>query len=621
MYYVCESIYVLYRSLVPDGSKTYGTDEDIFETLLGSASSKQDMPIVAEPYCTTIACYDSSESIANKIIVFEDILLLQLQSTNDNNASIISCYNSVLKSTKHCCNFTVGTEGGNSCISSFIVLINNSYKASSDLITISMMDHLMASYFGSDIALSKSPVLLYGTCGTNGNIFYTVIHSPDRCYFKKFKSYFLLSLNQPVIEILSFNVSSINNTETGGANALFFIGKEGKICILFSTGKCSSSKEFLLNVPVYSACFLSHYLLISSYKEIVVIDLEYKGGDRVEPCINTLLTEAFCNASILNVSSVLRMCVDLARSSVLMTKRNGYLYTLNDCDLKSHCLPTTGSNLQEVVTQIGEVSDEVGLLQDRIKAIEICLKQVNSTISLFSNVNFKDEDHSTIDCHLLPVIYNQKNGGIGIKLELQCFGNKYPETTSGWFVSVHIASPKLSFSSSFFSMPSFTQGEPFSNHLKLSTKDLPLQIMCTVYCDFTHVRFFGAGRPIGISTLIKKEKFSILDFLKELDSSRFQYSLYNIEGYLTLNKQSWERLKDASRTNLLLEKFLCEVKSGATNLQSASFVIHKNNIMNSVHVHRIHKNEYIVARLLTNSAAFVCEVRAAMVEKLKVNVS
>ena len=620
MHYIYESIYVLHRSSLPEGSKTDGTDEDIFETLLGPASSKQDMPIVAEPYCTTVTCYDSCESIANKIIAFEDVMLLQLQSTNNNNASFISCYKSVLKSTKHCYNFTVGKEGGNSCISSFIVLISNSYKASSDLVTISIMDHLMASYFGSDLALSKSPVLLYSTCGTSGNVFYTVIHSPDHHYFKEPKSYFLLSLNQPVIEILSFKMSSISNTETGGANALFFIGKEGKICVLFSTGKCSSSKEFLLNVPVYSACFLSHCLLISSYKEIVVIDLEYKGGDKVEPCINTLLVEAFCNASILKISSVIRMCVDLSRSSVLMAKRNGYLYALNECDLKSHCLPTTGSNLQEVVTQIGKVSDEVGLLKDSIDSIEKCLKQVNSAINLFTNVNVTDENHSAIKCHLLPIIYDQKNGGIGIKLQLECFENIYPVTTSGWFLSVHITSPKLSFSSSFFSMPGFTQGEPFSNHLKLSADDLPSQIMCTVYCDFTHVRFCGTRRPIGISTLLKKEKFSILDFLKELDLSRFQYSLCNIEGCLTLSKESWERLKDTSRTNLLFEKFLCELKSGATNLQFASFVVHKNNIINSVHVHRIDKNEYVVARLLSNSAAFVCEVRAAMVEKLKVSV-
>ena len=616
-----ELICVLYRILVPERNTMYGTDEDIFGTLLAPASSKQESStcIVAEPYCTTIACYDSTQSIASKLIVFEDIMLIQLQSKDNNNTPVISGYTFVENSTKYCCNFTVGKEGGNSCISSFIVLISDSYKTSSNLVTVSIIDHFIASYFGTDLALSKSPVLLYGTCDTSGDIFYTVIRSPDICFMEP-KSYFLLSLNQPIVKILSFNMLSINDTETGGADALFFIGREGKICVLFSSGKCSSSKEFLLNVPVYSACFLSHYLLISSYKAIIVINLEYKGSDKEEPCISTFLVEAFCNANILKINSVIRMSNDLARSSVLMAKRNGYLYALNESDLKSQCLPKMGINLQEVVTQIGEVSNEVDILKNSISAVEMCLKQVNIAINLFSNVRVKDENHLAVNCYLFPEMYNQKNGGIRIKLDLECSGSKYPDTTSGWFLSVHMISPKLSFISYFFSVSSFTQGELFSTHLKLFTEDLPSHIFCIVYCDFEYLNFVGARRPIGISTILKKESLNILDFLKEIDSNAFQYSLCNIEGCLPLNKQSWEQLKNALRRNLLLEKFLCEFKSGAMNPQSVLFILHRNNIVNSVYVCRINQDKCVMARLLTNSTTFGCELRAAIVEKLKVNV-
>ena len=87
-----------------------------------------------------------------------------------------------------------------------------------------------------------------------------------------------------------------------------------------------------------------------------------------------------------------------------------------------------------------------------------------------------------------------------------------------------------------------------------------------------------------------------------------------MEGHLTLSKQSWER------TNFK-DIFLCEADNDTASLHLAnSFVIHKANIAHVVHMHKINKGECVTGRFLTNSAAFVCELRAAFIEKLKVSV-
>ena len=612
----------LCRDSVSDTDKTSGTEEDIFVSLLGPGSSKQESPlsVFAESYCSTIASYDNSLSIASKITMFGDTMLLQLHSKDNSNESFICGYSSVLNPARYSSSFIIGKDLAKPFISSLLVLCNSCGKATIDSVTISISNHLVISYFGLDVSLSKSAILLYGTCSTSGDIFYTVMPSTDQCFKERnIKSYLLLSMNQPVIEVLAFRMLCSDDTEVD-ANSLFFIGKEGKVCILFSSGKTSGSKEFLLNVPAYSACFLKHYLLISSYKEIIVVNLECKGSNKEEPfCFSALLVEAFCNANVLKINSVMRMYVDTRKSVVLLAKRNGYIYALDQSDLTSRLLSPTGNDLQEVLTKLGEVSDKVDLLKNNVNATEMHLKQINSAINLFFNVNPREENNSLISCRLLPEIYDQKNGKIRVKLDLKYSGTK--NSADGWFLSVHVAPSKLPCSFSFYSLSSFTQGEVFSQHLKLSTKDMAFQVTWTVYCDFTHVGLFSAKEVVGICSVIKQEKFNVLGFLKELSSNTMpQHSLCNIEGCLTLSKQSWERLKNAFRTNLVLEKLVCEADSETENLRLASFVLHITNIAHIVHVHKIIKEEYVITRLLTNSTAFVCELRAAFIEKLKVNV-
>ena len=615
-------MYVLYRDPVSDTGKTC-TEEDIFVSLLGPASAKQEssLSVSAECYCTTIASYDSSLSIGSKIMLFGDTLLLQLHSKDNSNNSLICGYSSVLNPTRYSNSFVIGKDLVKGFISSFIVLCNSCDKASNNLATMSITNHLVISYFGLDISLSKSTILLYGTCSTNGDIFYAVMPPTDHCSKKlNLKSYLLLSMNQPVIEVLAFRMLCCDDTEVG-ANSLFFIGKEGKVCVLFSFGKASGSKEFLLNVPAYSACFLKHYLLISSYKEIIVINLKCKRNSKEEPfCIGAFLVEAFCNPNILKINSVMRMYVDTTRSVILLAKRNGYIYSLDESDLTSRLLSPLGNNLQEVVRKLGEVSDKVDLLKSNLNATEMCLKQMNSAINIFLNVNLRGENNSLINCRLLPEIYDQKNSEISVKLDLKYSGIK--ANADGWFICVHMVSSKFTCIVSFYSLSSFTQGELFSQRLKLATKDLAFQVTWSVYCNFPHAEFFSAKDVVGICSVIKQERFNVLEFLKELNSNTLQqqHLLCNIDGHLALSKQSWERLKNAFGTNLLLEKLLCEADSEIAKLQLAnSFVLYKANIAHIVHVHKIEKEEYVIVRLLTNSAAFVCELRAAFIEKLKVN--
>lgn len=588
---------------IPDADKTHHKGEDIFVSLLAPLPSKQKSPltIFAEHYCTTIACYDNSLCIGSRIMLFADIILLQLLCNN--NGSIVNGYSCGSNSDRYHETFTVGRDTRNSVISSFIVLFNSRGEVPSDSTAISISNHFVISYFGLDVTLSNSPILLYGTTGPNGDIFYVALPSTDNCFKElDLKSYFLCSINQPIVEILAFRILCSSDTLVG-ANSLFFIGKEGKICVLFSSGTTSDYKEFFLNVPVYSACFLKHHLLISSYKEIVVITIASNVS------LSAALVEAFCNPNTLKINSVIRMHVDATKSIVIMTKRNGYAYSLDESNVISRLASPIVNNLQKVVTQIGEVSDKVDLLKANINVTEMCLKQVNNAINLFISVNLRDEIDSLINCQLFPEVYNQK---IGIKLEMKPI-EAGRTNTKGFFLSVQTLSSKFKHISSFYSLSSFTQSETFSQDLRFSIKDLPFQVTCIIYCDLTHMEFFNAKEALGISAVLKHKKFHVLDFLKEINSNIAQHPLCNIEGHLTLTQQTWKRLEKAFRTNSLLKEI--NFNSETANLQFASFALQKAI---TVHVYSINKDQYVTARLLTNSAAFVCELRAALVEKLKV---
>ncbi len=609
-------MYLQYRDPVSDTCKTCGTEDDVFVSLLDPAYSKQESPssVFAEPYCTTIACYDNSLFIASKLMMFGETMLLLVHSEDN---SLIYGYSSVLMPTRYSSSFVIGKDLVKRYISSFIVLYTNCNKVSSDSAVISISNYLVTSYFGLDVSLSKCTILLYGTCNANGDIFYAIMPSTDHCFKEvNLKSYLLLSMNQPVIEVLAFRMLCSTDTEIG-ANSLFFIGREGKVCVLFSSRKFNGSKEFLLNIPVYSACFLKHYLLISSYKEIMVINLECKENNEEESfCIGTLLVKAFCNPKILKIDSVMRMCVDTRRSIVLLAKRNGCMYALEESDLPSRLLSPLGNNLQEVVTKLGEVSDKIDTLKSNLNATDVCLKKLNSSISLFLNVNIRDENNSLFSCQFLPEIYEQKNGEISVNLDLQYSGTK--PSAGGWFLSIYMASSKYTCGFSFYPLSDFTEDEMFSHHLKLSTKHLAFQVTWSIYCDFTHEKFFSANKVSGICAVIKQEKLSVLRFLKKLNSNTVQQDLLcNMEGqlgHLTLSKQSWER------TNFK-DIFQCEANNDTANLHLAnSFVIHKANIAHVVHMHKINKGECVTGRFLTNSAAFVCELRAAFIEKLEVSV-
>ena len=602
-----------YRDPVSDAyNKTCGTEDDIFVSLLEPAHSKQESPlsVFAEPYCTTIACYDSSLSIATRIMMFGETMLLLVHSKNN---SLICGYSSVLIPTGYSSSFVIGKDLVKEYISSFIVLCTNCGKVSNDSAAILISDYLVTSYFGLDVSLSKCKILLYGTCSTNGDIFYAVIPSTDHCFKEvNLKSCLLLSMNQPVIEVLAHTILCSNDTEVG-ANSLFFIGKEGKVCVLFSFKKSSDSKEFLLNIPVYSACVLKHYLLMSSYKEIMVINLECKGNNKEESfCISTLLVKAFCNPKILKIDSVTKMCVDTRRSSVLLAKRNGCVYALNESDLASKLLSPLGNNLQEVVTKLGEVSDKIDMLKKNLNTTDMCLKQLNGSIGLFLSVNLRDENNALFSCQLLPEIYDQKNGEISVKLDLKYSGSK--PSADGWFLSIHMTSSNYTCGFSFYSLSDFTQDETFSHHIKLCTKHLAIKVTWSIYCHFTHEELSRSNKVAGICSVIKQERLNVLGFLKKLNSNTLQqHSLCNMEGHLTLSKQSWER------TNFK-NIFLCEADSDTANLHLAnSFLIHKTNIAHVVHMHKINKGECVIGRFLTNSAAFVCELRAAFIENVKVS--
>ena len=570
--------------------------------------------VLAEPFCNVIGCYENSVSFASlNIIIVEEAMLIQLHSSIE--SVICGYYSSVSLPDRYCDGYIISKELSESFISSFIVLCNNHKEASSDSPIIFISNHIMISYFGLDVS-SKSSILLYGTSSTNGDVFYTVLPSADQCV-KNFslKSYLLLSMSQTVIKVLPFRFFT-DYTEVG-ANSLFFIGKEGKICVLFSSGKSKDCKDFFLNVPVYSACFLKHYLLISSYKEIIVINLECKDDNIKETlCISALLVKAFCNPHILKINSVMKMFVDTRRSIVLLVKRNGYIYALDEVDLASTLLSPFLCNLQGIVSKFCKVSDEVDLFKDSLSTTEHHLKQINNAIKLYLNVNLKKEDNSLITCSLLPVTYVCNKGDLSVKLEFKCLES---QISCNVYVSM-VASSKYTYRFLFYSLSKLAQDEMFPQNLMLSIKDLPFQVTWNVYCDFTTIGLFNVEEIVSISSVIKQENFNVLDFLKELDLNVVQQDQFcNTEGCLTLSKQSWEMLKNISWTKLSLDKLFC-IASETSGLQFALFASCKENIMHIGHLEKISEEDYVIARLFTNSAPFACEMRAEIIKNLEVNV-
>ena len=604
---------MFYRNIVSDAGITYVSEEGIFGSLLAPVSSKP-ISVFAEPFCNTIGCYENLIFFASlKIMIVENAMLLQLHSSKE--SVICGYYSSLSVPDRYYDGYIISKDLSECFISSFVVLCNNHKEASNDLAIILISNQIMISYFGLDIA-SQSSILLYGTLSANGNVYYTVLPSADQGLKKiSLKSYLLLSMSQPVIKVLPFRLFT-GDTEVG-ANSLFFIGKEGKICILFSSGRSKDHKNFFLNVPVYSACFLQQYLLISSYKEIIVINLECKDDNIKETlCISALLVKAFCNPHILKINSVMKMFVDTKRYIVLLVKRNGYIYALNEVDLASRLLSPFWCNLKEIVTRFREVSDEVDLFKDDLSTTETHLKQIKNSINLFLNVDLNKEDSSLITCSLLPVTYVRNKGDLSVKLDF-----KYEFEISGnVYVSI-MASSKCTYSFSFYSQARLAQDENFPQNLMLSIKDLPFQVTWSVYYDFNTKELFNIKEIVRISSVLKQENFNVLDLLKEFNSNVVvqQDQLCNTQGFLTLSKQSWQMLKNISWAKLSLDKLFC-IASETASLQCALFASYKENIMHIGHLGKNCNEDNVIARLFTNSAPFACELRAGVIEKLKVNV-
>ena len=141
--------------------------EDIFECLLGSPDTAPDQnspqSINVKSYCTVITQFNGYVSVCN--------------------------------SSEYSHTFTILSEF---YYSSMLVIHSSCCKADSPGTLVD--DHLLVSFFGPDVALYKSPLLLYGTSA--GQIFYVPlsVHNFNSCS-NELRSHLLLSLGQAILNI------------------------------------------------------------------------------------------------------------------------------------------------------------------------------------------------------------------------------------------------------------------------------------------------------------------------------------------------------------------------------------------------------------------------------------
>jgi len=540
-----------------------------------------------------------------------DILLLCLQSKVFPKKKSATCINGYLlfshKSSEYFHSFTITSEFY--CPSMIVIHSGCSEAGTAGT---SVDDYLLASFFGPDVALSKCPLLLYGTSA--GQIFYVSLSVQNKSSrASDLKSHLLLSLNQAIMGIFVVQVCQ------GLVNLLVFVGKEGKVCFLASYDKQNCFKEVCVNLSVYAACFVGSKLLLSSYCEITVLNFDFKCDKNKESfCLNTALSSAFSDVNTIKISGVVRMCVDTKRTTVIMGKRNGHIYTVDESYFTNYSA-VKGNDLQKAVTQVCEISKKVDELKDNLKMTEISLKEVNSVIAIIRDldVGIGSVKESLFSCQFLPKVYYKD---IGVELHLSY--HKTLILSDSWYICVCFTFPKFHHQLCF-SLSGINGGNTITHFMKLAEKSLPFHIKC-VLCHAAN----GTRAPVGVSVVLKQETFDVLKFVKVLDKGLLQTSPSTIKGCLRVSKNSLKQLEDNINTddievvNCLFScggsTRLAPVARGQSAFQDSS-VISKAGDSAIAHLYKTIQEDHVVINLLSNSPSFICELRAAIFERIKVS--
>jgi len=474
-------------------------------------------------------------------------------------------------------------------------------------------DHLLVSFFGPDVALYKSPLLLYGTSA--GHIFYVPlsVHNNNSC-INELRSHLLLSLGQAVVNI--FVVRICGNI----VNLLVFVGKDGKVCVFASYDKQNFFKEFCLNMPVYSACFVRKKLLLSSYCDITVVNFDFKYDDKTKAsfCLNTALSAAFSNTNTIRIADVLKMCANASRSTVIVAKGNGHIYAIEESYLSNYSA-LKGNNLQKAVTEVCEISKKVDQLKSDLKVTETSLNEMNKIISLVHDLDIRAvsrKGKSLFSCQLLPNMYCKE---MGVEIQMSYHGTLI--LSDDWYICLCYTFPKFHHQLCF-SLSQINGGNTITHFMKIAEKSLPFHVKCILY----HVPN-RTKAPVGVSMILKQETFDVLKFVKLSDKNVFQSLPCNVKGSLTMSRSSLKKWEESINTNieevLPIDSFLSSTKLAPVAKDQLMFqdssVILKAGDSDVAYLNKTIQEHCVVVNLLTNSPYFICELRAAIFERIKVS--
>ena len=425
----------------------------------------------------------------------------------------------------------------------------------------------------------------------------------------------LLSLGQAIVNI--FLVRLCDNI----VNLLVFVGKDGKVCVLASYDKQSFFKEFCLNIPVYSACFVRKKLLLSSYCDIAVVNFNFEYDDKTKAsfCLNTSLSAAFSNINNIRIAGVLKMCTNTSRSTVIVAKRNGYVYAIEESYLSNYSA-FKGNDLQKAVTEVCEISKKVDRLRSNLKVTETSLKEVNKIISLVRDLDIRvgsSKVESLFSCQLLPKMYCKE---VGVEMQMSYHGTLI--LSDDWYICVCYTFPKFHHQLCF-SLLQINGGNTITHFMKIAEQSLPFHIKCVLY----HVPN-GTKAPVGVSMVLKQETFDVLKFVKLSDKNVFQSSPCNVKGCLTVSKSSLKKWGESINTNVegispidsfLSSTKLAPVSKDRVTIQDSSVIL-KAGDSAVAYLNKTIQEHCVVVNLLTNSPYFICELRAAIFERIKVSI-
>ena len=190
-----------------------------------------------------------------------------------------------------------------------------------------------------------------------------------------------------------------------------------------------------------------------------------------------------------------------------------------------------------------------------------------------------------------------------------------------WYICVCYTFPKFHHQLCF-SLLQINGGNTITHFMKIAEQSLPFHIKCVLY----HVPN-GTKAPVGVSMVLKQETFDVLKFVKLSDKNVFQSSPCNVKGCLTVSNSSLKKWGESINTNVegispidsfLSSTKLAPVSKGQVTFQDSSVIL-KAGDSAVAYLNKTIQEHCVVVNLLTNLPYFICELRAAIFERIKVS--